>query len=66
MQKNSIQTLSKLAVPLVSKGRFFREKKTHLRHGVLVNSILSGMALKWLAFSWVFTNVNLRSLTSVD
>ncbi len=31
MQKNSIQTLSKLAVPLVSKGRFFREKKTHLR-----------------------------------
>ena len=31
MQKNSIQTLSKLAVPLRSKGRFFKEKKTHLR-----------------------------------
>ncbi len=31
MQKNSIQTLSKLAVPLKSKGRLFREKKTHLR-----------------------------------
>ena len=31
MQKNSIQTLSKLAVPLNSKGRFFNEKKTHLR-----------------------------------
>ena len=31
MQKNSIQTLSKLAVPLKSKGRFFSEKKTHLR-----------------------------------
>ena len=31
MQKNSIQTLSKLAVPLESKGRFFKEKKTHLR-----------------------------------
>ena len=31
MQKNSIQTLSKLAVPLKSKGRFFNEKKTHLR-----------------------------------
>ena len=31
MQKNSIQTLSKLAVPLKSKGRFFKEKKTHLR-----------------------------------
>ena len=31
MQKNSIQTLSKLAVPLISKGRFFKEKKTHLR-----------------------------------
>ena len=31
MQKNSIQTLSKLAVPLKSKGRFFKEKKTYLR-----------------------------------
>ena len=31
MQKNSIQTLSKLAVPLESRGRFFREKKTFLR-----------------------------------
>ena len=31
MQKNSIQTLSNLAVPLKSKGRFFIEKKTHLR-----------------------------------
>ena len=31
MQKNSIQTLSKLAVPLESKGRFFKEKKTSLR-----------------------------------
>ena len=31
MQKNSIQTLSKLAVSLKSKGRFFKEKKTHLR-----------------------------------
>jgi len=31
MQKNSIQTLSRLAVPLKSKGRFFNEKKTHLR-----------------------------------
>ena len=31
MQKNSTQTLSKLAVPLKSKGRFFKEKKTHLR-----------------------------------
>ncbi len=31
MQKKSIQTLSKLAVPLKSKGRFFNEKKTHLR-----------------------------------
>ena len=31
MQKNSIQTLSKLAVPLVSKGRFFKERKTSLR-----------------------------------
>ena len=31
MQKNSIQTLSKLAVPLKSKGRFYVEKKTHFR-----------------------------------
>ncbi len=31
MQKNSIQILSKLAVPIISKGRFFKEKKTHLR-----------------------------------
>ena len=31
MQKNSMQTLSKLAVPLKSKGRFFKEKKTLLR-----------------------------------
>jgi len=31
MQKNSIQTLSKLAVPLKSKGRFFEEKKTYSR-----------------------------------
>ena len=31
MQKNSIQTLSKLAVPLMSKGRLFKEKKTYLR-----------------------------------
>ena len=31
MQKNSIERLSKLAVPLKSKGRFFKEKKTHLR-----------------------------------
>ena len=31
MQKNTIQTLSKLAVPLKSKGRIFKEKKTHLR-----------------------------------
>ena len=31
MQKISIQTLSKLAVPLKSKGRFFKEKKTPLR-----------------------------------
>ena len=31
MQKNSIQTLSKLAIPLVSKGRYFKEKKTPLR-----------------------------------
>ena len=28
MQKNSINTLSKLAVPLSSKGRFFKESKT--------------------------------------
>ena len=31
MQKNSIQTLSNLAVPLSSKGRLFKEKKTYLR-----------------------------------
>ena len=31
MQKNSIQTLSKLAVPLKTKGRFFKEQKTYLR-----------------------------------
>ncbi len=31
MQKNSIQTLSKLAIPLESKGRLFKEKKTYLR-----------------------------------
>ena len=31
MQKNSINTLSKLAVPLSSKGRFFKESKTDLR-----------------------------------
>ncbi len=31
MQKNSIQSLSKLAVPLKSKGRFFKEKKTSFR-----------------------------------
>ena len=31
MQKNSIKSLSKLAVPLKSKGRFFKEKKTYLR-----------------------------------
>ncbi len=31
MQKNSIQTLSKLAVPLKSRGRLFKEKKTYLR-----------------------------------
>ena len=31
MQKNSILTLSKLAIPLKSKGRFFKEKKTYLR-----------------------------------
>ena len=32
MQKKSIEKLSKFAVPLVSKGRFFREKKTGLRN----------------------------------
>ena len=32
MQKKSIVKLSKFAVPLVSKGRFFREKKTDLRN----------------------------------
>ncbi len=32
MQKNSIGKLSKFAVPLVSKGRFFKEKKTDLRN----------------------------------
>ena len=32
MQKKSIDKLSKFAVPLVSKGRFFREKKTDLRN----------------------------------
>ncbi len=32
MQKKSIGKLSKLAVPLVSRGRFFREKKTNLRN----------------------------------
>ncbi len=31
MQKNSIVSLSNLAVPLISKGRFFKENKTHLR-----------------------------------
>ncbi len=31
MQKKSIQTLSKLAIPLKSKGRLFKEKKTYLR-----------------------------------
>ena len=31
MQKNSIQSLSKLAVPLKTKGRFFKEQKTYLR-----------------------------------
>ena len=31
MQKNSIKSLSKLAVPLKSKGRFFKERKTPLR-----------------------------------
>ena len=32
MQKKSIENLSKFAVPLKSKGRFFREKKTDLRN----------------------------------
>ncbi len=32
MQKKSIEILSKLAVPLVTKGRFFKEKKTDLRN----------------------------------
>ena len=32
MQKKSILKLSKFAVPLVSKGRFYREKKTDLRN----------------------------------
>ena len=32
MQKKSIEKLSKFAVPHVSKGRFFREKKTDLRN----------------------------------
>ncbi len=32
MQKKSIEKLSKFAVPYVSKGRFFREKKTDLRN----------------------------------
>ena len=32
MQKNSINSLSKLAVPLKSKGRVFKEKKTSLRN----------------------------------
>ncbi len=31
MQKKSVQSLSNLAVPLNSKGRFFKEKKTYLR-----------------------------------
>ena len=31
MQKNSIHILSNLAVPLKSKGRFFKEKKTSIR-----------------------------------
>ena len=31
MQKNSIKSLSNLAVPLKSKGRLFKEKKTQLR-----------------------------------
>jgi len=32
MQKKSIRKLSHFAVPLISKGRFFREKKTDLRN----------------------------------
>ena len=32
MQKKSIEKLSKFAIPLVSKGRFFNEKKTNLRN----------------------------------
>jgi dGTPase len=32
MQKKSIIKLSKLAVPFVSSGRFYKEKKTHLRN----------------------------------
>ena len=32
MQKKSIGKLSKFAVPFVSKGRFFKEKKTDLRN----------------------------------
>ena len=32
MQKKSIEKLSKFAIPLVSKGRFFKEKKTNLRN----------------------------------
>ena len=32
MQKKSIVKLSKFAVPIVSKGRFYREKKTDLRN----------------------------------
>ena len=32
MQKKIIENLSKFAVPLISRGRFFREKKTDLRN----------------------------------
>ncbi|MEC7143344.1 MAG: dNTP triphosphohydrolase [Pseudomonadota bacterium] len=32
MQKKSIDKLSNLAVPILSKGRFFKEKKTNLRN----------------------------------
>ena len=32
MQKKSIRNLSQFAVPLKSKGRFFKEKKTDLRN----------------------------------
>ena len=32
MQKKSIDKLSNLAVPKLSKGRFFKEKKTNLRN----------------------------------